>query len=102
MRIEFGAFEVSIRPSGVSAKLSAGAFGDDAAGRERAQQTIDAVGDEAAGLGDRLGIVGAGLHRVGKAEPGEGADGVCNPEAGEQLHHLLVQRSGIRRAPWMV
>ena len=86
-----------MRPSGVSAKLAAGAFGDDAAGRERAQQAIDAIGDEAARLGDRLGVVGAGLHRVGKTEPREGADGVRHPEAGEKLHHLLVQRSGVRR-----
>jgi hypothetical protein len=73
----------------------AGRLGHDPKRRERAQQPIDAVGNEAARRGNRGVVFDAVLHHVGKTEPRESSNRAGHPQAAQQLQHFLVQQRRI-------
>jgi hypothetical protein len=62
---------------------------------ERAQQPVDAVGNETARRGNCRMVGNALLHHVGETEPCEGSNRARHPQAAQELQHFLVQQRGI-------
>ena len=71
-------------------KAPACRLGHDPQRRERAQQPIDAIGNETARRGDRGVVLDAVLHHVGETEPRESSNRARHPQAAQQLQHFLV------------
>ena len=78
-------------------EAAAGGLADDADGRERAQQPVDPVRDETARGRDRRMILRALFHRIGKSKARERAHSPRDPQAAQELQHLLVQQRRVCR-----
>ncbi len=76
-------------------KAPARRLGDQPQRGERAQQPVDAIGNEPARGGNCRVVANALLHHVGETEPREGSDRTRHPQTAQELQHFLVQQRGI-------